>query len=73
MSEWIEWSGGECPVKVGTLVDVKLRDGDYGTRLHAGLPSWEEDSEGYGMAEIWQHDGMDGDIVAYRLSPEKSE
>lgn len=28
MNEWIDWHGGECPVKGYVFVDVKFRDGD---------------------------------------------
>lgn len=24
---WIEWKGGECPVPIGTFMDIRLRDG----------------------------------------------
>ena len=59
MSDWIKWEGGECPVNLGTLVDVIHRDGDVIIGNHAG----------YGYAEEWQFDDHDedGDIVAWRL------
>lgn len=24
---WVEWKGGECPVPIGTFMDIRLRDG----------------------------------------------
>lgn len=64
---WIEWNGGECPVDVGTIVDVKHRDGDIGIRCHAGMSSSEPDGEGHATAEDWSHLDEGGDIIAYRL------
>ena len=64
---WIEWGGGECPVDVGTIVDVKQRGGDFGTYLHAGRKTFEPQSEGMATAEDWSHLDGDGDIIAYRL------
>lgn len=55
MSEWIEWKGGDCPVPVGTLVQVKFLDGDTDEQLSGDL-RWD-----------WLHDGSAGDIIAYRL------
>ena len=70
---WIEWKGGECPVDVGTIVDVKHRDGDIGIRCHAGMSSSEPDGEGHATAEDWSHLDEGGDIIAYRLhKPEQS-
>lgn len=68
---WIEWHGGECPVELGTLVDIKTKDGDISTRLHAGMESWEDDSEGGSCALNWCSDIGDGTIIAYRLSHSK--
>ena len=51
---WIEWSGGERPVRGYTWVDYKLRNRDRG-RSKAGLLDW-------------RHAGLDdADIVAYRV------
>jgi hypothetical protein len=63
---WITWNGGECPVPVGTLVDVKHRDGDIYYNQSAGLKLPLPD----GCAEDWGHSpsgGFVGDIVAYRV------
>lgn len=54
MSEWIEWKGGECPVPVGTLVDVRFRNGYSAAAYPADKFRW---------ARIENH----ADIVAYRL------
>ena len=56
---WIPWEGGECPVEVGTRVDVRYRDG------------WEGD--GLSFMWRWHHatqkssDVKELDIVAYRV------
>lgn len=67
MSEWIEWSGGECPVVKNTLVDVKTRDDDFGTFLLAGTKNYLPESEGGATAEDWSHTEEPGDIIAYRV------
>ena len=64
---WIEWNGGACPVEIGSIVDVKQRDGDFGTHLHAGKATYEPESDGDATAEDWSHNGSGGDIIAYRL------
>lgn len=59
---WIDWPGGECPVPVGTLVDVMYRDNEIMLGVEAGV-------EG-GWAEDWSHDEYEntGDIIKYRLA-----
>lgn len=52
-SDWIEWCGGECPVREDATVEVKLRSGKSNNR-HAHAFSW------------W-HDGEASDIIAYRI------
>jgi hypothetical protein len=61
---WIPWHGGECPVRYGTLVDVRYRDG----RTKLSLPALEdaEDSRD-AEARFWEHDEFPSDIIAYRL------
>lgn len=54
---WIDWHGGECPVDVDTLVEVQLRNpGNYHKCMPTRADSWD-----------WGNDGVDGDIIAYRL------
>lgn len=67
--EWIEYSGDECPVPNGTLVDVILRNGKFGTQCHANRPTYEEDSSGTARAFNWKTEAKAGDIVFYRLNP----
>lgn len=56
MDNWIEWSGGECPIKDdGALHDVMLRRG----KVHS--------NERRASFWRWEHEGSDSDIVAYRL------
>lgn len=56
--EWIEWKGGECPVDASSCVDVKFLNGDI---IHGWMSgSWK-----------WDHSGETGDIIAYRIIPER--
>lgn len=60
---WIQWSGGDCPVDSDTIVEVKYRKP---SPLH-----FNNDRAG---DFNWSHDGVGGDIIAYRLQkPTKSE
>ncbi len=62
--DWIPWSGGLCPVPLGTPVQVRYRSGN----------EWYA-SAGSGGAECWIHFDTLGDIVAYRVlqQPEGSD
>jgi hypothetical protein len=56
MTEWIEWNGGECPIKSDkTRVEYKMKNASldifYGSRLR-----WN-----------WEYNGNHGDIIAYRI------
>lgn len=55
--KWIPWAGGECPVDDNARVDVEFRDRDVAVGCLAN--NWN-----------WGHSGRDGDIIAYRLTPE---
>ena len=60
---WIEWSGGDCPVPRGELVDVVYRDGKTLYRLPAAKINYTaRDASG----SFWRHDGEPNDIVRYR-------
>jgi hypothetical protein len=50
---WIEWDGGERPVAMWSVVDFKMRSGEMSTR--------------YANVIRWDHKGIQGDIIAYRL------
>ncbi len=52
---WIEWHGGERPVAIESMVDVKLRRGTHSF-------------SGPARALYWDHTGSSGDIIAYRLA-----
>jgi hypothetical protein len=52
--DWKQWTGGKCPVRAGTTVELKHRDGSTGTRT-IEWPGW------------WEHLGTPCDIVAYRI------
>lgn len=51
---WIEWGGGECPVKSDSIVDVRFRSGD-------------EEKANPACRWYWKHDGSHSDLIAYRL------
>lgn len=53
---WIEWGGGKCPVDSDAIVEVKYR-------IHKPY-QYSNDRAG---DFSWAHDGIDGDIIAYRL------
>lgn len=61
---WIRHRGGECPVKQGTLVDVRYRDG----YIEYGIPALEFAEQGDRSAIAWSHGDGYADIMAYRLS-----
>ena len=58
MNPWKPWTGGECPVPVGTLVDVQFRGGSICAAKRAG--NWR-----------WDHINSIGDIIAYRIHEER--
>ena len=53
---WIQWAGGKCPVDSDAIVEVKFRS--------PNLYQYNNDRAG---DFSWAHDGIDGDIIAYRL------
>lgn len=55
MSEWIEWSGGECPVGGDEFVEVELRNGKTSSDRAINFAWWCEPDE--------------FDIVRYRVLP----
>ena len=63
---WIEWGGGECPVAKGTFVDIRVRDGREELNLAANMITSGRNPDA--SCAFWQHDGVRGDIVAYRLT-----
>lgn len=62
---WIKWTGGDCPVHQGTLVDVRYQDGGEYFRVPAAL---YKDGKAIGRAYNWAAHIGPGTIVAYRLS-----
>lgn len=61
--EWIEWGGGECPVPIDTMIDVKDYDGEVYIRVPA-LSDWTNESWHWEWAKRCSEDCR---IVAYRL------
>ena len=63
---WIQWNGREMPVEIGTLIDVKYRDGVVNLHVKAG-----EHAFGGSISERcaidFKHDDDPGGIIAYRL------
>src|SRR5690554_3524239 len=53
---WIKWEGGECPLPIEHLCDVKHRDGEVIRYAMTGRYK----------AVRWEHTGSAGDIIAYR-------
>lgn len=53
---WIQWAGGECPVDSDAIVEVICRDHNQ----------YQFNSDRAGDFD-WSHDGIGGDIIAYRL------
>lgn len=71
---WIEWKGGDQPVKGGIKVDVKYKTSGTNIGVRAGFTGRlnEGSMSGYGAA-TWSHTGSRSDIIAYRLhKPEQS-
>jgi hypothetical protein len=67
---WIRHRSGKCPVDKGTLIDVRYRDGTYCTGVKALYSyAWlKVHPSGWDAhPEYWIHDGMPGDIMAWRL------
>ena len=61
--EWIQWAGGDCPVDSDAIVEVKYRK-----------PNPYQFNNDRAGDFTWSHDGVGGDIIAYRLQqPTKSE
>lgn len=60
MNDWIEWDGGECPVKGTAFVDIKVRMGDTIEEVRADELDWGRNSR-------YDPDG-EFDVVAYRIA-----
>ncbi len=61
---WIEWKGGECPVPIGTNVQIRYRTGDDDPEP-SPVNAWMANHA------IWEHnaDNPKNDIIAYRVLP----
>ena len=57
---WVKWDGGECPVPLDTIVEVKFHDGDS----QSGHPAY---------AYYWHHDGDGADILTYCIIAEQPD
>lgn len=53
-ADWIEWKGGQCPVKPGTKIDIKMRNGDVAPTCRPAHLAWS-----HAMGAL--------DIIAYRV------
>ena len=56
---WIEWTGGECPIPLGSLIKVQLR---ADSREEA-----EFDAPSFAGEWRWEQLGGGSDIIAYRV------
>lgn len=67
-NDWIEWSGGECPVR-GQYIDAKLRDGFlFENELADTLCGDFYDAKSCTSDnDNWMHNGSSDDIIAYRV------
>lgn len=67
---WIDWPGGECPVPDGTLVEVRLRNGD----IHAGRAledaATAPDMWNIGMPGDPRPRPHESDIIRFRIIPQ---
>jgi hypothetical protein len=57
---WIAWDGYKLPAPLGTLMQVKFRDGTVAEQ--DVCESW-----------VWNHFGVGSDILAYRIAPPAKE
>ena len=68
--KWIRHRGGKCPVKAGTRVSTKHRDGDVaGVHHHTA----QNDSSIASLNGIWKHNGDSFDIMSYRVIEETKD
>ena len=68
--KWIRHRGGKCPVKAGTRVSTKYRDGDVtGVHHHTA----QKDSSIASLNGIWKHNGDSFDIMSYRVIEETKD
>jgi hypothetical protein len=60
-TSWIDWAGGECPVRKEAIVEVRLADGS----------EWFPGRANQSAAKYWDWDGEqhrpNKNIVAYRV------
>lgn len=57
---WIPHYGGQCPVPVGTKVDIRYRDGE---EIQGAVAGKDLATQSY-----WDRNGLSMDIMAYRLA-----
>lgn len=61
-AEWIDWSGGLCPLRVGDRFHLRYRDGVESRRSRIAEGPWAS-------ASTWMHCGDNSDIIAFRVVP----
>lgn len=65
---WIEWKGGDQPVKDGVKVDVKYKTSGTNIGVRAGFTGRLNEGSMSGYSAVkWSHTGSRTDIIAYRL------
>jgi hypothetical protein len=69
--DWIEWSGGECPLEDSVLVQVQFRDGTFSVEQPGSTAAyWDgrgSDGDTLTWVSQWAHIDHDSDIIAYRI------
>ena len=67
--KWIRHRGGKCPVKAGTKVVTRYRDGV--------VSDWcmtrDQDTSEECLSDIWMHSGGETDIMAYYIEETKDQ
>lgn len=65
-NDWIEWSGGDCPVSEDTHVEVRMRSTFIkdGVAVHRGFKTKRPTEFHH-----WDDTGEETDIIAYRIIP----
>ena len=67
--KWIRHRGGKCPVKAGTKVVTRYRDGVVSDWCMTRNQNTEEEC----LSAIWSHSGGETDIMAYYVEETKDQ
>lgn len=67
--KWIRHRGGKCPVKAGTKVVTRYRDGVVSDRCMTR----DQDTSEEWLSAVWSHAGDETDIMAYYVEETKDQ